>query len=186
MNGSLYLSPKDINASPDNPEALITILQELEIIGPAINDEAEFAAGEGFPRHVVFAGCSPYLRFEPETPEDKHYCHVALHGPFKSAVLVTGENTVKPRCPHCRKRFSDWKEQLEHWQTDGAIAHCHSCNTDTPAIAIDWRQHAAAGRYLIELRNVFPGEASPSDNLIAALKKATGLDWQYAWAGMRL
>jgi hypothetical protein len=48
---------------------------------------------------------------------------------------------------------------------------------------LDWRQHALCGRLLIELRNVFPGEAAPSDTLLRELRLATGSDWRFAWAG---
>ena len=35
---------------------------------------------------------------------------------------------------------------------------------------------------LVELRNVFPAEAAPSDLLMQQLREATGSAWRYAWA----
>lgn len=139
-----------------------------------------FQAGEGFARHVVFAGCSPHLRFEPEEPDDLHFCHVALHGPFDEARVLTGENTVKPRCPHCRQRLADWRERL-----GAAATPCPGCGKSLEAVELDWRQHAAVGRCFVELRNVFPGEASPSDQLMNAMQKASGFAWRYAWSALQ-
>lgn len=183
MNGSLFLTPLKLSDAPANNQAVLEVLSTLDVIGEPIAKSTYFAA-DGFAKHVVFAGCSPFLRFEPENENDLNFCHVALHGTFASAQLIYGENTVKPRCPNCRKRLTDWQEKLTQWQQPNAIAQCTNCHHETPATALDWRQHAASGRYFIEFRNVFPGEASPSDLLMAKLKKATLLDWQYAWAGM--
>ena len=181
MNGSLYLVPHDPVQLPD-PTAVIRCLSELHITGPLLfeaSDKQVFAAGEGFARHVIFAGCSPYLRFEPQAPHARDFCHVALLGPYPNPEVITGENTVNPRCPHCRARISDRQEPVH-----SELINCPGCGRTSPPWALDWRQHAASGRYFIELRNVFPGEASPSDQLLATLRLETGLDWAYAWSGM--
>lgn len=181
MNGSLFLSPAN-KADSCSPDTLLTVLHDLQIVGPQMDVESDhvYQAADGFARHVVFAGCSPYLRFQPESADDKQFCHLALHGPFEQPRIYTGENTVKPRCPACRARLSDWQERLNK-----PASPCAKCNEVIAAEAFDWRQHAAVGRVFIELRNVFPGEASPSDQLLGALKQASGFDWHYAWAGMR-
>lgn len=179
MNGSLYLFPSDPDRVCD-PGAIQTTLLALEVIGAPLPGDAAadlFSAGGRFARHVVFAGCSPYLRFEPEHPNDCDFCHVALHGPFEQPHLVTGTN-VKPRCPHCRARLADWRERVEK---EAPLA-CSGCGKPLRAIDMDWRQHAATGRVLVEIRNVFPGEASPSDRLMGELEAGSGLPWRYAWA----
>ena len=89
---SLFLAPADPLACPDR-EAVADVLQTLAISGRALGDRI-YAAGEGFARHVVFAGCSPYLVMEPPADGSRRFCHVALHGPFATPRLVTGPNTV--------------------------------------------------------------------------------------------
>jgi hypothetical protein len=178
---SLYLAPDDYLAAPPR-DGIIDLLRELAIIAEPLPDNS-FHAGDGFSRHVIFAGCSPYLVMQPPTDGSRQFCHVAVHGPWPGPRLVTGPNTVKPRCPACRARFSDWQSHLESWRQPGAIAHCDSCGSEHPPVALDWRSHAIAGRLLVELRNVFPGEAGPSDSLMQRLEGATGLAWRYAWAG---
>lgn len=181
MIGSLFLSP----ASPYDAvhlDPLEQTLGSLSVCGPvrhAGKDCRVYPAGEGFARHVVFAGCSPHLRFEPRDEKDLHYCHVALHGPFAQPRVLTGSNTVKPRCPHCRARIADWNLFLGDEELP-----CPGCGQKLTAHSLDWRQHAAVGRCFVEMRNVFPGEASPSDRLLAALKEISGFTWRYAWSGL--
>lgn len=181
MIGSLYLSPR----SPQDvceTTALAELLNTMHITAAPIRQQPRllvYRAGEDFARHVVYAGCSPHLRFEPQHDHDLHFCHVALHGPFEQARILTGENTVKPRCPHCRQRLADWVERL-----DQVTSPCPGCGKSLTPSELDWRQHAAVGRCFVELRNVFPGEASPSDQLLAELEEATGFAWRYAWSGL--
>ncbi len=59
---------------------------------------------------------------------------------------------------------------------------CPSCYREVTTCEMDWRQHAICGRVLIELRNIFPGEAVPSDQLMHALSTETAMEWQYGWA----
>jgi hypothetical protein len=180
---SLFLAPADTHAAPDTA-TLVVLLRELDIVADPL-DRSTFLAGDGFAQHVVFAGCSPHLAMQPVAEGDPAFCHVAVHGPYPVPRLVTGPNTVKPRCPKCRGRFADWQRQLSAW-TAGDPAVCDACGYAAPATLLDWRQHAAAGRVLLEMRNVFPGEASPSDRLIQRLEQTSGQPWRYAWAGMLL
>ena len=178
---SLYLAPVESEAVPDIP-TIRRLLSDLDIIADELGPST-YRAGDGFSRHVIYAGCAPYLLMQPPQDGSLNFCHVALHGPFRHARLVTGPNTVKPRCPLCRARFEDWRSRLADWQHDHATAVCAGCGQSFRPSQLDWRGHAVSGRVLVELRNVFPGEASPSDRLMQRLANETGGDWQYAWAG---
>lgn len=178
---SLFLAPQDPFVAV--PLSGITrVLRELRIIDAAL-DDCTFTAGDGFSRHVVYAGCSPFLQMQPAADGDMQFCHVALHGPLASPRLVTGPNTVKPRCPACRTRLPDWQAQLREWLETDSTPPCSGCGRRWSPHRLDWRGHAISGRSLIELRNVFPGEASPSDLLLERLQHASGQSWRYAWAG---
>ena len=96
---SLYLTTVDPRATPDL-QAIRRVLADLEIIGDTLGP-ARYAAGAGFSRHVVYAGCSPYLIMQPPSDGGLGFCHVALHGPWGQPQLITGANTVAPRCPEC-------------------------------------------------------------------------------------
>lgn len=178
---SLYLAPAEPDAAPDI-RTIRRLLSDLDIIADELGPST-FRAGDGFSQHVIYAGCAPYLVMEPPRDGGLNFCHVALHGPFADAHLVTGPNTVKPRCPACRTRFEDWRSRLADWQYDRTTAICPGCGQNLRPSQLDWRGHAVSGRVLVELRNVFPGEASPSDLLLQRLENETGEVWRYAWAG---
>jgi hypothetical protein len=177
---SLYLAPRAPLSAPEL-SLVRQVLRDLEVIGRALQ-QGVYSAGDGFSRHVVYAGCSPHLVLEPPADGGLAFCHVALHGPYPAPRLVTGPNTVKPRCPACRTRFADWQVRLADWRA-GEPALCAGCGRAWAAHELDWRGQAVSGRVLLELRNVFPGEATPSDRLLHALEGATGEGWGYAWAG---
>jgi hypothetical protein len=177
---SLYLATRDPFQAPDL-NLVRAVLHSLDVIAGPI-DSATFTAGTGFDRHVVFAGCAPHLVMQPPEDGSLRFSHVALHGPFASPRLVIGPNTVRPRCPSCRARFADWRERLEDWSAGTSDAHCATCGNSCSPHALDWRGQAISGRVLIELRNVFPGEATPGDQLLDSLRDATGKAWRYGWA----
>lgn len=176
---SLYLAPVDPAATPAL-QPVYECLQALAIAAAPLGP-SRYRAGTGFHRHIVFAGCSPHLVLDPPADGSLRFCHVVLHGPFASARLVTGPNTVKPRCPTCRERLGDWRTRLADWQRD-LPATCSGCGAAYAAGDLDWRGHAVAGRVLVELCNVFPGEAAPSDALLQTLHQVTGRPWRHAWA----
>lgn len=179
---SLYIVPTDPDAAPPMP-GIRTVLQHLGIIAESIGPH-RYAVGDDFHRHVIFAGCSPYLKTRPAGDGDLAFCHVALHGPFATPLLVTGPNTVKPRCGHCRRRIDDWRDRVAAWREPAAVVTCAGCGAVQSPVRLDWRQHAIGGRVFIEVRNVFPAEATPGDALMQQLNEQTGVTWQYGWAGL--
>lgn len=182
---SLFLAPAYADAAPDSA-SVIAVLAELGVIAeplPGTSTGRRFAAGPGFARHVVFAGCSPYLVTTPPAEGSLEFSHVAVHGPWARPRLCTGPNTVKPRCPACRARFGDWRERLAQWQSADDSAACPACGAVVPVHRLDWRGHAVSARLLVEFTRVFAGEAAPDDRLLAGLRQGTGLDWTYGWAG---
>lgn len=182
---SLFLAPADADAAPD-PAPVIAVLAGLGVIaGPLPGDVTgrRFAAGPGFARHVVFAGCSPHLVTDPPPDGGLDFSHVVVHGPWPQPRLFTGPNTVKPRCPACRVRLADWRERLADWLLPDAETVCPGCGAASPVHRLDWRGHAVSGRLLVEITRVFAGEATPDDKLLGTLRHDTGIDWTYGWAG---
>ncbi|MCP5429992.1 MAG: hypothetical protein H6962_07170 [Chromatiaceae bacterium] len=177
---SLYLAPEDPQSAPD-VDGVTDVLRELGLIDQPLAPGI-YSAGTGFSRHVIYAGCSPFLTMQPPQDGSLQFCHAAMHGPYPQPRLVTGPNTVKPRCPACRAPLADWREHLEQWLSGSAMPSCPGCEKSWPVHELDWRAHAISGRVLIELRNVFPGEASPSDLLLKCLHEQSGAPWRYAWA----
>ncbi len=182
MNGSLYLFPENAFADTPNITMVLDILTKNELLGKTLGDN-RFLAGDHFFRHVSFAGCSPSLQLEPPGDGGDRFTHISLIGPTHQARLVTTIHFSGPRCPHCTQRIIDWKSRIMGWQEDPAEEYlCTKCNQFTAAAMLQWRHYAACGRLLVEIHQVFTGEAVPSDSLMAELENTTGVEWQYAWA----
>lgn len=179
--GSLYLHPANPwNAPPE--AAVLHALDQLGMLGAPYGDHA-WLAGDGLLRHITFAGCSPHLEFTPPADGSAQFCHVLLNGPFDQPRVYTGPNTLNPRCPACKTRASDWRPLVAAFAADPAAPWtCPACGAEQGIETLRWRQHAVFGRLLVEIRSVFPAEGVPSDGLLAALEKHTGMSWQYGWA----
>ena len=186
MNGSLYLFPADVFADPPASSIVLEVLKRNDLLGKALENH-RFLVGGGFFRHVSFAGCSPSMELEQPRDGSADFTHISLSGPFPQPRLATTRHHSRPRCPHCGQRLNDWKSLVAKWQQDPATEYrCQACNQASTAAGLDWRRYAACGRLMIEIHQVFPGEAMPGDGLMAELEKATGCDWRYAWADSNL
>jgi len=182
MNTSLYLFPADAFASPPELSSVLDVLKHNGLLGKPL-ENMRFLVGDGFFRHVSFAGCSPSMQLQQPQDGGDNFTHISLSGPFPQPRLVATRQHSRPRCPHCGQRLNDWKSQITHWQANPATEYlCQECKQPSTAATLDWRRYAACGRLLVEIHQVFPGEAVPGDSLMAALEKATGSEWSYAWA----
>ena len=174
MNGSLFLTTENPDDDFDDLESLTDCLKSLKLIGEQTTDY--FLCGNQFAQLITFMGCSPHLVFSPPDDGSSSFCHIRILQ-FKQPTLFTGQQTAPPRCPACRFRISNWKTDLnldsdELWQ-------CPQCHQQTPVTHLDWRQSGGAGNILIEIKNIFPGEAVPVDKLLAALRNLSGSNWKY-------
>lgn len=121
----------------------------------------------------------PHLVFEPPEDGSDRYCHVILHQ-HQQVRLYTGQQTAPPRCPSCRHRIADWKTDADNWlkQPDQSW-NCPACDACHSPATLDWRQSVGASQILVEIKNIFPGEAVPVDSLMNTLKALSGEKWRY-------
>ena len=182
MNGSLFLIPEQPRSRFSDIAALKTLLLETGLIQDktAGSNNTSYLCGDNFAQLITFMGCSPHLVFEPPEDGSKKYCHVCLHD-SENIELFTGQQTAPPRCPSCRFRIADWRSLLDGWNSDVATASwsCPKCNILSAPCELEWRQSGGAARTAIEIRNIFPGEAVPVDQLMAKLHEITGQKWRY-------
>lgn len=183
--GSLLLQPADPTADPPDVSAVVGALAALGLIGEPLGSPATYRVGPEFLRHVTFLGCAPHLVLEPPPDGGTAFSHVAIAGPFPVPRLVLASNTGAPRCPACRARFGDWRAAIADWVAAPVqrCARCHGCGAVHRPVDLDWRETAAAGRLFVEVRNVFPGEAVPGEELLRALGRLGAGPWRHAWVG---
>lgn len=175
--------------TPDNPHTLFDasgvegLLRDLGMIANPLPEVAghAFAAGDNLMRLISFAGCSPFLRFEPEGAGDEDFCHVRITSSAGATpAFYAGSNTKPPCCPHCRRALSDWRPAVEDWLQRGMLWECGSCGKSIAAPELNWRRHAGFARSLVEIFSVFPGEATPIPSLLEKLGRQTrGRAWRF-------
>jgi hypothetical protein len=179
--GRLVLTPEDPYLLPDDPGAILAELQVIGLIGDTLKEGQGYLLGERFMQLVTFLGCSPSIQLQPnETGEP--FCHLQLDGPHPRPILLSGKNTLPPRCGACRKRLSDWKTRFETWKLkpDGWQTNCPHCGHHQDPATYDFRLSAGCGRFYLFLENIFPQEAIPSPTLLDALKRSChGKSWRY-------
>ncbi len=178
----LILSPKDFDALPSDKGLLIAALREEQFIGEGIelNGEQHYRPGEEFMMLITFMGCSPMIYSGEDAEDGEQYCHIDIEGPYDKPHAITGDNIKIPRCPKCGHRFDNWRELLESWsEAPHDEFSCPACGEHQLLTTLRWRKCVGFGRLFIKVWGIFESEAVPSPNLMAALKRATGLEWQH-------
>jgi len=176
-DGRLLLVPSDVTTPLPELSQLLACVSGRGLTGERLDEEGRIlAAGPRFPELITFLGCSPYLRLDPDPSGGEAFCHVGVRGPFERPRLIVGRNTRPPRCPGCHRQIVEWQAGLG----DETI-HCHQCGGVFPLESIAWRRNGGFGRLFLELFNVFPGEAVPSEELLGALREITPSrgEWGY-------
>ena len=178
-NKSLVLHPLDCNEQPDT-KLLIDAFQKLKFIeSPLDLQNTSYLVGDDFLQLIVFLGCSPSVELAP-TDERKQFCHISFIQPENIPQLITSKNTSNPRCPSCRKEIGASAITVKQWQQDSNIQwSCADCNFSGETSDLNWRHSAGVASFFVEVNNIFPNEAVPSDELMSALQKATDSEWRY-------
>lgn len=177
----LVLVPRDFDAIPEDPALLLQTLRDERFIADSIevNGEKHYRPGEEFMMLITFLGCSPMIA-SGEMDGGEQYCHIAIEGPLQQPQFLSGDNIKVPRCPKCGHRHDDWQVLIEQWREEphGSFP-CAGCGELISATELRWRKCAGFGRYFIKLWGIFESEAVPSPNLLAVLKKCSGIEWQH-------
>ncbi len=174
-NGVLILAPGDPASRLPTREQLVHALGDIGLLGaPLAGQDDTYLAGERFLQLITFMGCSPHVRLEPPVDGADAFCHLALLGPYDRPRLLHGRNTRPPRCPRCKTAITNWREFV-----DADTITCSHCGATCSMAQLEWRRNAGYGRLFIEIRNIFPGEAVPVDELMNRLRETGGGEWGY-------
>ncbi len=174
-NGVLILSPNDPASSLPACKPLVQALGDIGLLGaPLTGADDTYLVGERFLQLITFMGCSPHVLLEPPEDGTDRFCHLALLGPYKQPRLLVGRNTRPPRCTQCKTAITNWREFV-----DADTITCSHCNATCSIAQLEWRKNAGYGRLFIEIRNIFPGEAVPVEELMNRLRETGGGEWGY-------
>ena len=181
MNTSLYLFPLPVLDEPPPAQQVEAVLRQCGFLGDSLG-EGRYRVGGNFFGQITFAGCSPHLKLEPAEEGDADFTHLRLWEESRPRLKVAPQRG-RPRCRGCGAAVPGWKERLPQWQEDATSRwHCAECGSEMRVAELDWRQYGVAARLLVEVRQVWPGEALPGDALLRQLESGTGRSWSYAWA----
>ncbi len=181
QTGCLVLNPA-ATAEPPARDALLQYLVSVGFIGEAFggSDADGFLIGDSFLQLITFMGCSPHIELQPPA-DGGNFCHIRLRGPLQDPVLMAGRNAQAPRCRACGGRIEPWREALDDWrlQPTDPIVSCGRCGEQQRPMDLDWRRQAGCGRLLLEVTDVFPGEAVPVRSLLRGLEELGAGPWRY-------
>jgi len=178
--GRLVLTTADPDASPDYA-LVIGVLERSGFIGASLpGREHSYAAGPDLLDLLTFAGCAVVVPTLPEAASGGAFCYVRIFPSVPVPRLLAGRNTRPPRCPGCRARLQDWRQQAPQWldRPHAALA-CPACGQAHPPWRWDWKEHGGFGRLFVQVEEIFPGEAVPTPRLLDLLSLACGSGWRH-------
>jgi hypothetical protein len=158
--------------------AIINALKNGGLISGATHHDA-YLTGDAFIELFSFLGCAPNICLTPA--DGDNFCHVIIRSAPGNIHCLGHTATAIPRCPHCKHKMIHW-QQTENWQLGETVCTCSHCNTATAMQNLDWKQECAYGRMAVDIINIHPFEAVPSDNLLHILQAATNVEWRYCYA----
>jgi len=179
-------------------------LLEMAIMQQSIAGlENSYSLGDNFMQHVIFLGCSPAIELEvPDliegaiadatvdaSEQDKlsfTFIRLRSHTGFSAAAVVPyyGERIELiqkiPRCHACRRQIKAGIEQLyAALRANPQRIQCHACQHTGETSELDWRKQTGWGNLFIEILNVYPSEAVPTDGLLQTLAEVTKSNWKF-------
>lgn len=187
--GRLVLVPTDPLQAADQA-TIAKNLEAIGLIGAALPTtaagELRFRIGPAFGSLIAFTGCA--VSFGDADAADSPGPRIAFPPPSAAPRLFVGRNTRPPRCPACRAPLRDWlgpfraaasrADPTESLEAAASLL-CPGCGTEACAYQWDFGRHGGAGRSVVLIDEVFPGEAAPLPGLLRALERSTGCAWGY-------
>lgn len=187
--GRLVLAPRDPLQATDQA-TIARNLEDIRFLGaqlPAGADgEQRYRIGPDFGSLIAFTGCA--VSFGDQEATDNRGPWIRLPTPTAAPRLYVGRNTRPPRCPECRAPLREWAMSpglaagaagplLDQDAT--AALRCRVCGAEACAYRWSFGRHGGAGRSVVMIEEVFPGEATPLPAVLGALAAGTGLPWQF-------
>ncbi|MCV6636365.1 hypothetical protein [Candidatus Albibeggiatoa sp. nov. NOAA] len=162
-------------------------LTETQLIGESFNfkQQTHYLVGKQFFQHIMFLGCSPFIKTElSDDLDDVNFCHIEIVPPQSELQFFQAQKARTPHCPYCKYKIQDWQSVIKQWQQDKAsFAYtCPECGQTMQIEQLNWHSKAGFAHEMINIWGIFEGEAIPSYELLFQLKQWTGVNWQYCHA----
>lgn len=177
----LVLCPADGHWVPGAHAQLVTVLQELGVLGQPFGgtDADRFLIGDAFLQLFSFMGCAPSIEFTPPdaaTIDWHSFVFVQLSPPLPQARWLVDRDSAKPGCPQCQRRTREW---VSNYRDQDATLQCPHCQHRADVCLWRWYDAGACARQFVSVVNVYPKESMPTETLLSQLQQETGVDWRY-------
>jgi len=155
------------------PEARDTFLQALiqrGLLGAHWRDD-RYLVGQRFMQEIVFIGCAPFLRVDPQ--DDLQFCHLQVFA-TEEAIFRRSPQAGAPRCPQCRVALiSNAVADLEM---------CPQCHRKMALQDCAWRAGRTVwSRFGINIWTLQKGDAQATDSLLDFLQRLSDVKWKTAF-----
>jgi hypothetical protein len=177
---SLLLHPDQPDWVPEDQESLLLLLEHLGLICTTSHTTESDALrlGHRFLALVTFLGCSPRVVIDRrEAEEGQPVCRLRYHS-YPQPRFLSARRRPAVRCPYCRAEARGVLPKVPD-----APFSCPQCGRLSKVHALDWRHSAGFARCFLEVTNVYPHEAVPSDSLMESLGGYSGSFWRYFYGG---
>ncbi len=122
---------------------------------------------------ITFLGCSPNINLETKIEIQIHV--------NKKISAFGGESIVKLVCPNCKTKISQANQLISSFK-DHYLWNSDCCDKDIDIQKINWRKSAGFSQSFIQINNIFPKEAIPSEGLQNLLNKFSQSSWNYFYS----
>jgi hypothetical protein len=174
---NLLLYPVTALLTAPQTDVIAAALQQCGLISSE-SSTVNYPAGNRLLELLSFLGCAPNINLTPE--QGDNFCHVLI-SPWKSGTHYLGHvNNALPRCPQCKATLPQWQDRI-NWQLGNTPCHCSNCNTHSTMLHLNWKQQGAYSCMAVEIINIHPFEAAPSEELLNVLQTVTNVEWSYCY-----
>jgi len=178
----LTLHPVNSEYTPNNWVDIAQNLAQAGFIGNSIQSESEsYYVGENFLQLITFLGCSPNIQIEPEEGNSHNFCQIVMSELNERVQFRYSPRDIAARCPKCRKKLDLWPDWIDSWKKSSDLSpiDCENCSSSLSLFKLNWRHSAAFARCFIDIWNIYPQEAIPTEELLLNLSETTGEEWDY-------
>lgn len=153
-----------------NSDSLTLFLKKIDFL---TDQNKQYVPSTSFMSLITFLGCSPNLNHDIETK-------ISINLTHKKQALG-GDSIVKLSCPNCQQKITDPTTLLKNYQTSpNWLSSC--CKNKIALEEINWRKSAGFSHTFIQISNIFPKEAIPSDDFMLLLFQFSQSHWNYFYS----
>jgi len=167
---SLFLYDTSFHQDLYTQDTLNNYLQDIQFINI---QKGVFTPSDQFMMLITFLGCSPNIKLEVKTE---------IKTSVKWDISAYGGNSIeKLVCPNCKSKIQDPSLLISKFNKQKNW-HSLCCKHKIDIQTINWRKSAGFSQSFIQINNIFPKEAIPSDQLLLLLSNFSQSNWNYFYS----